>query len=312
MRLLVCVPWFVPARAYGGIVTAAAATAKGAVEAGHEVTVATTDVFNHDERLPRDAPTVPEGARVVRFRNVSHRLAAANVPLPLGLRGWLRGHMQEFDVVLLQDVYSAVSVLGARTARRAGVPYVLQAHGTLPATRERGRATAKRGFQALWGRRTVREAAMCLYLSEREREEYFAQGADPARLLPMPPPLDLPPPDGVPRAKQPTVVYLGQLHPIKRIDVLLDAFARVRRELREARLEVLGAPSRYGNELQSRAGEGVTFHGLVSEDEKVQGTSLSARVRAAFGERGPADHRPGGARLRNTGSDLSRLRFASG
>ncbi len=111
---------------------------------------------------------------------------------------------------------------------------------------------------------------MCLYLSEREREEYLAQGADPARLLPMPPPLDLPPPDGVPRAEQPTVVYLGQLHPIKRIDVLLEAFARVRRELPEARLDVLGAPSRYGNELQSRAGEGVTFHGLVSEDEKVR------------------------------------------
>ena len=60
------------------------------VEAGHEVTVATTDVFDHDERLPPDAPTVPEGARVIRFRNVSHRLAAANVPLPRGLRTWLR------------------------------------------------------------------------------------------------------------------------------------------------------------------------------------------------------------------------------
>ena len=69
---------------------------------------------------------------------------------------------------------------------------------------------------------------------------------------------------------QPTVVYLGQLHPIKRVDVLLDAFARVRQELPEARLEVLGAASRYGNELQRRAGEGVTFHGLVSEDEKVR------------------------------------------
>src|SRR5204863_7439201 len=100
----------------------------------------------------------PAAASVVRFPNVSQRLAAANIPQPRGLRTWLRQHVDEFDVVLVLDVYSAVSVLSARAAASAGVPYVLEALGTLPATRERGRALPKRGFLALWGRRTVREA----------------------------------------------------------------------------------------------------------------------------------------------------------
>src|SRR5712691_3500010 len=227
MRVLVCVPWFAPARAFGGTVTVAAATVKGALDAGHEVTVATTDVLDLRSRVPAGAPSTTD-AEVQRFRNVSQRLAATNVPLPWGLRRWLREHMQEFDVVLLFDVYSVPSVLGARAAARAGVPYVLQTLGTLPATRERGRAAAKQAFLALWGRRTVREAAACLYLSETERVEYLRQGAEPERLHPMPPPLDLPDAGRVERASVPTVVYLGQLHPIKRIDVLLDAFARVR------------------------------------------------------------------------------------
>ena len=107
----------------------------------------------------------------------------------------------------------------------------------------------------------MREAALCLYLSEKEREEYLAQGADPARLAPMPPPLDLPEPPEVPRADEPTVVYLGQLHPIKRIDVLLEAFELVQEALPEARLEVIGAQSKHGEELRARAGEGVTFRG---------------------------------------------------
>lgn len=268
MRLLVCVPWFAPARAFGGTVTVAVATVKGALEAGHEVTVATTDALDLRSRVPAGAPSEGGGARVVRFPNVSQRLAASNVLLPRGLRGWLREHVREFDVVLVLDVYSAVSVLGARAARRGGVPYVLQALGTLPPTRERGRAAAKRAFLALWGRRTVREADACLYLSEAERAEYLAQGADEARLHAVPPPLDLPDPGEVPRADVPTVAYLGQLHPIKRIGVLLDAFLRVQRALPAARLEVIGAPSRHGEELRAQAGESVVFRGLIPEEQK--------------------------------------------
>jgi glycosyltransferase involved in cell wall biosynthesis len=210
---------------------------------------------------------------VVRFPNVSQRLTAANVPQPRRLRKWLRAHLREFDVVLLLDVYSSVSVLGARAAERAGVPYVLEALGTLPATPERGRTLPKRVFLAVWGRRTVCEAAACLYLSDIERDEYLAQGADPARLHPMPPPLDLPDPGEVPRAAVPTVVYLGQLHPIKRIDVLIDAFAQVRAALPETRLEVIGAPSAHGAALREQAarlglGESVAFRGLIPEEEK--------------------------------------------
>jgi glycosyltransferase involved in cell wall biosynthesis len=119
----------------------------------------------------------------------------------------------------------------------------------------------------------VREAAACLYLSDIERDEYLAAGADPARLYPMPPPLELPDPGDVPRAAAPTVVYLGQLHPIKRIDVLIDAFARVRAALPDARLEVIGAPSQHGEELKAQAerlglGDSVAFRGLIPEEGK--------------------------------------------
>jgi glycosyltransferase involved in cell wall biosynthesis len=274
MRLLVCVPWFAPARAFGGTVTVAVATVAGALDAGHEVTVATTDALDLHSRVPAGAPSEPAGAEVIRFRNVSHRLAATNAPLPRGLRRWLREYVRDYDAVLLFDVYSAQSVLAARAAKRAGVPYVLQALGTLPATPERGRAGVKRAFLALWGQRTVREAAACLYLSEIERKEYLAQGADPARLHDLPPPLELPG-DGDGRAAVPTVLYLGQLHRIKRIDVLIEAFARVHQALPDARLKVAGPPSSHGEELRRQAdrlglGDSVEFTGLLTEEEKAR------------------------------------------
>src|SRR5919198_1299173 len=269
MRLLVCVPWYAPARGFGGgILTSLLATVEGTLGAGHEVTVATTDLLDSHSRVPVGAPTELGGAQVLRFPNISHRLAVSHAPLPRGLRPWLREHVREFDVVLIQDVYSFLSVLGARAAVRAGVPYVLQAYGTLPTPRERGRAAVKRAFRALWARRTVREAAACLYLSESERREYLAQGADSGRLHPIPPALDISTPEDTPRSSQPSIVYLGRLHRIKRVDVLLDAFARVRTELPDATLDVIGAPTAYGEEMRARAGEGVSFRGLIPEEEK--------------------------------------------
>src|SRR5919198_1292345 len=182
LRVLICTPWYAPARAFGGTVTVAVATAKGLLDAGHGVTVATSDALDLQARVPPGTPPEPTAAEVFRFRNLSRRLAGTNVVLPRGLRSWLRRHVREFDVVLLLDVYSSVSVLGSRAAAEAGIPYVLEALGTLPATAERGRALPKRAFLALWGRRTVRDAAVCLYLSEDERQEYLAQGADAEQL----------------------------------------------------------------------------------------------------------------------------------
>ena len=274
--MLVCVPWYAPARGFGGgILTSLLATVEGALEAGHDVTIATTDLLDSHSRIPPDAPTEVAGAQVLRFPNISHRLAASHAPLPRGLRHWLREHMREFDVVLIQDVYSSLSVLGARAAVRAGVPYVLQAYGTLPTSRERGRAAVKRAFLALWARRTVREAAACLYLSESERREYLAQGADSAGLHAIPPALDISTSDDTPRSSQPSVAYLGRLHPIKRIEVLLDAFSLVRAEVPDATLEVMGAPTPYGEAMRERAGEGVSFRGLIPEAEKSRALAAS-------------------------------------
>jgi len=120
-------------------VTLAESVVKDLVASGHQVVVATTDVLDEKRRM-RPAPGVAEevdGAAVVRFPNVSHRLAAGvNAYAPRGLRSWLAAHISRFEIVLLHDFYSAVSVMSARAATRADVPYVLQPLGTLSPARD--------------------------------------------------------------------------------------------------------------------------------------------------------------------------------
>jgi glycosyltransferase involved in cell wall biosynthesis len=275
MRLLLATPYFAPAYAFGGSVTVAETMVEDFLAAGHEVTVVTTDVLDETSRIAVDAPAQPAGAEVVRFPNVSHRLAAgANGYLPRGLRRWMRPNAGRFDAGLLHDVYSLVSVGAARGLARAGVPYALQPLGTLSPAAERGRPVAKRAFLAAFGNRTVADASMLIHSSDDERGDFLAVGAPADRLVRLPLPLDLPAASGAARADRPTVAYVGRLHAIKRIDRLVDAIAIVRDRVPDVRLEVVGPGERVQAELEAQVarlglGDHVLFHGFVSVAEKL-------------------------------------------
>lgn len=245
--------------------------------AGHQVTVATTDVLDERRRLPLNAPAMPAGAEVVRFANVSHRpVASLNLYAPRGLAAWMRANVGRFDVALLNDVYSAVSVIAARAAVRAGVPFALQPFGTLSLAPERGRSLAKRAFLALWGRRTVATASALMYLGNHEAQDFLAAGGSSHQLVRMPLPLELPgpgPSGGL--APKPTVAFVGRLHPIKGLDRLLQATAIAVREVAELRLEIVGPGKGYRGVLERLAARlgidrSVRFHGFVDIETKLE------------------------------------------
>jgi glycosyltransferase involved in cell wall biosynthesis len=265
VRLLLSIPYYAPAYAFGGSVTVAETVVGGFLDAGWEVTVVTTDVFDEHRRVDADVAAVPSGASVVRFENVSHRLAAAqNGYLPRGLRSWLRAHAAEFDVALLQDVYSALSVMTARACARAGVPYAVQPLGTVGAMAERGRPLVKNVFLALWGRKTLAGAAALIHSTEHERGDFLSVGAPSGTLVKLPLPLELPSPTGIARTASPTVAYVGRLHPIKGIDRLIRAV-----DIAGVHLDVVGPGERFQRELEAGVGDAdVTFHGFVSDAER--------------------------------------------
>lgn len=291
MRLLLSIPYFAPAYAFGGSVTVAETVVEDFLRAGHQVTVATTDVLSEHERLPWDAPAQPLGAELVRFRNVSHRLAVNAAYGPLGMRRWLAANVARHDLLLLNDVYTSVSVLSARAATRRGIPFALQPLGTLSPAPERGRSLAKRAFLRLWGNRTLADATALIHSSEAERRDFLDAGARPERLLALPLPLDLPRLGGEPKSSRPTVAFVGRLHPIKRIDVLLRAMALARQQVPDVRLEIVGPGDRHARELERLAhtlelDEAVRFHGFVSIEEKLRilaGAHVSALLSASEG-----------------------------
>ena len=79
---------------------------------------------------------------------------------------------------------------------------------------------------------------------------------------------------GAAKTDHPTVLYVGRLRRYKGVDVLLEAFARVRARLPAARLAVLGdGPHRPALERRARRlglGDAIEFTGFVPPAEKVR------------------------------------------
>lgn len=276
MRILLVTPYHAPAYAFGGPVRLAEVMVTDLLAAGHEVTVATTDVLDEEHRAPASTPSLPPGAEVLRFRNVSHRLAARAMGwTPRAYVRWVRANAGAFDLVVLHDLYSILSVAAARAAVRAGVPYVVQPMGSVAATAERGKPLIKRAFLRLWGRRTLREASALIHSTLHERADFLAEGAREETLVDMPLPLELPPRGHAALAERPTLAHVGRLDPIKGIDRLIRAVAIARSSVPGLRLELVGPGERHRRELEALAGslglgETVTFRGFVEADEKVR------------------------------------------
>jgi glycosyltransferase involved in cell wall biosynthesis len=207
------------------------------------------------------------------------------------MAAWLASNIDRFDIALLEDFYSAISVMTARAAVRAGVPYVLQPLGTLSHAPERGRPVVKRLFLELWGKRTVREAAALMYVGEHEAADFLAAGGSRARVVRMPLPLDLPDSAGGAKAPHPTVAFVGRLHQIKGIDCLIEAVAIARQQIPDIRLDIVGPGDRYRRVLEATVDrlnmrQTVAFHGFVESVEKLRvlrGAHVSALLSKSEG-----------------------------
>jgi len=192
------------------------------------------------------------------------------------------------DVLHLHGLWSPDLLCAAQAARRANVPYVWQPHGMLVAAAIRQKRLKKELFLALGLRRALCEAAAIIYCSHEEQQQSLPPRAIPhERLHVVPLPLALP--EGLPPRQQmraaararfnippeaPTVVFMGRLHHVKRVELAMDALAEASRTLPTAHLLLLGdGEPDYVASLKAHAARlgidsRVRFAGFISGEDK--------------------------------------------
>jgi glycosyltransferase involved in cell wall biosynthesis len=298
LRILHVTPYSAGAWAYGGIPRLSDTLARGFARRGHDVTVCATDACDSLTRLPPQAADDVSAVTVRIFPNVSNRLAFRwQLFLPTGLSAYLRRSAGTFDLAHVHACRNLPGVIAAHHLRRAGVPYVLAPNGTAP--RIERRLLAKRIFDIAAGHRVVRHASRLIAVSNAEREQLARIGVSIDRIRTVPNPIDVdgfdprPAPGGFRQrigvaADKPIVLFLGQLLPRKRVDVLVRAFARLRDVASAsgappAQLVIAGNDAGAGPDIRRVAREAgvledIIFTGLLRGSERLAALAAAAVV----------------------------------
>lgn len=286
MKILQVISSFPPAFAYGGPARVAYDISKELVKRGHEVTVYTTDVLDKTSRHKFESnPTWLDGIEVYHYRNISNYFAAnCGITCAPKMSLALRNNLKKFDIVHCHENRSFEAALLHHYAKKYKVPYILQAHGSvLPLFHKQ---KLKNVFDYFVGFDLLNDASKLIALTEIEAEQYHKMGVTENKIEVLPNGIDLVryenlPEKGVFRKKygiknnQKVLLYLGRIHKIKGINLLVEAFSELTSRMEDIKLVIAGPDNGFLSILEAQIGDlnikdKVLFTGPLYEKDKLE------------------------------------------
>lgn len=253
-----------PTQVLKGLATAQA-------EMGHEVTVCTTDRGNPTrEKLPscHFQSLYPDQVTLNVFPVAYSPLLFAPI-----LARWLRQNAHTFDLMHVHGLYRFPPTYAAYQARRLGVPLVIRPHGALDPylyDKSSRNPLLKRIYERCFDLPNLNGASAIHYTADEERKRASFLGLR-SRSFVVPNGLDWKAYESLPTrgalrtrwglGPGPLVLFLGRLHFKKGLDLLIPAFATLRRRTPDAQLVIAGPQNDdYGSKVRGW----VHDHGLES------------------------------------------------
>jgi glycosyltransferase involved in cell wall biosynthesis len=284
LNILVVCSNYTPAVIYGGPISAIHRLNQAMIKAGHRVRVYTTNANGtQDLELPQARPLVIDAVPVHYYPR--WWFGRRRKPFALFFSPAMGHKLKElkkgdFDLVLIHHLYGDPARMAAQAAYRAGIPYLCYTHGLFAPFCMDLKRQKKQLYMAIVLRRILKKASGIVVCNNTETQ--FLQKHNINTFVKQIPwgidlTIDKDKPsrdqleDAFPELKnRPFVLFLGRLHPIKGLDLLLPAFAELAKDFPEWQL-VLAGPDEGGyrrnlEQLVSEAGleKRVTFTGLVT------------------------------------------------
>jgi glycosyltransferase involved in cell wall biosynthesis len=286
MRIAFVIPYFYPALQYGGTPRVAYEFARGLVRRGHDVTVLTTD-SGGEKRIEKSAAAASrngglEGIHISYYPNVSNYLAyRQRLFLPVQLFRNIHHDLSSVEVVHIHEFRSLLSVAAHSALQRLQIPYVLSPHGGL---QRLGKEKPKTLFDRLWGNQILQDAAALCAVSNLEMQDAKQFGIEEDRICLLPNPIDQDSYKILPGSGKfidrwnlggkRILLFLGRLHWIKGIDVLIDAMKLIA-DIPDVHLVIAGPDDGAEEALRARAASNkiidkITFTGFLDDVDKLQ------------------------------------------
>ena len=279
MRILHVIPSVGPLR--GGPSAILRAMAGGCARIGLKVDVATTDDngrerldFSYSKPVVEDHVTYRYFPRQTKFYTFSWPLTR-----------WLAEHIGEYDLVHIHALFSYAAIPAAYWAKQHGVPYVVRPLGVLNRWGMENRRRYLKGVSyCLIEKQILAGAAAVHYTSEQEKKEAEELGVRQKSVV-IPNAVEIPHFStnvrrGQFRTQYPrlsdrlVILFLSRLDPVKGLDILLPAFAKLRAQHPRAILVIAGeGESGFEKKLQQQASRleiasDIIWTGFLAGDQK--------------------------------------------
>jgi glycosyltransferase involved in cell wall biosynthesis len=208
-----------------------------------------------------------------------------NLPIPYYLPIVARKEIKDFDVIHIHEYRAALAVVSHHYAKKYGVPFVLQPHGSIPRINKNKQ---KKLFDVLFGHSIVKDANKIITSSKIETEQYWDVFPDlkSKKIFHMPSGTNLKTYQNLPKkgkfkerysinADEKIILFLSRIHERKGADILLEAFSKIKKEFEKVKLVIAGPDEGYLDELKFIASNlnidgDVIFPGLLSEKDKLK------------------------------------------
>jgi len=150
LKVLQVIPYFFLSWAGGGPVELIYNLSKSLLDRGHQITIYTTDALNKEGKLKYQDETINmHDLRVCEFKSLSGKLgrrypfhiSPAMIPM-------MARQTATFDVIHLHEYRTFQNIVTHHYAQKYAVPYVLQAHGSVP--RIMAKQRLKQAYDNLW------------------------------------------------------------------------------------------------------------------------------------------------------------------
>lgn len=265
MKILHVAHFFYPCLSAGGVVNASYQIARMQAR-DNSVKVISSDACKERLKFENGRYDVDvDGIKVDYFKNISNRFKLATMlDTPLGAIFRIKNQIRDFDVVHVHEHRQTLSIIACYFARRYGIPYVVQAHGSvLPFFQKEG---LKNIFDKVFGFKILHGASKVFALTEVEKEQYLKMGVEEDRIEIVPLGINIEeysdlPEEGIFREKfniskdDKLIIFIGRVHEIKGLDLLIDAFKELADSEDDVKLAIVGPDDGYMDALNLRIAE---------------------------------------------------------